>query len=159
MKKLDIVIISPMENDVGQTVTYESNDSAKILEVFINNIVYLDVSENKLNSSIVSYLKKLQNKTVNRQYYNENKAIIDILLNIEKVLVGLNQTYQDENDVDEANNEIDYINAIEEVRNKLLFVVIKRIPELADDLLKSISADISSINYDYDKASAVSVDK
>ena len=147
MKKLDIVIISPMENDVGQTVTYESNDSAKILEVFINNIVYLDVSENKLNSSIVSYLKKLQNKTVNRQYYNENKAIIDILLNIEKVLVGLNQTYQDENDVDEANNEIDYINAIEEVRNKLLFVVIKRIPELADDLLKSISYYSDFIDY------------
>lgn len=153
MKKLDIVISTPIDNDVGQTVTYESNDSAKILEVFINNIVYLDVSENIINSSIVSYLKKLQNKTVNRQYYDDNKAIIDILLAIEKVLVGLNQTYQDENDVDEANNEIAYITAIEEVRDKLLFTVIKKIPELADDLLKSISSNNNSItyydNYDY----------
>lgn len=153
MKKLDIVISNPMDNDVGQTVTYESNDSAKILEVFINNIVYLDVSENIINSSIVSYLKKLQNKTVNRQYYDDNKAIIAILLNIEKVLVDLNQTYQDENDVDEASNEINYITAIEEVRDKLLFTVIKKIPELADDLLKSISSNNNSItyydNYDY----------
>lgn len=153
MKKLDIVISTPIDNDVGQTVTYESNDSAKILEVFINNIVYLDVSENIINSSIVSYLKKLQNKTVNRQYYDDNKAIIDILLNIEKVLVDLNQTYQDENDVDEASNEINYITAIEEVRDKLLFTVIKKIPELADDLLKSISSNNNSItyydNYDY----------
>lgn len=154
MKKLDIVIVNPMDNDVGQITTYESNDSAKILEVFINNIVYLDVSENKVNSSIVSYLKKLQNKTVNRQYYDDNKAIIDILLNIEKVLVGLNQTYQDENDVDEANQEIAYITAIEEVRDKLLFTVIKKIPELADDLLKSISSNNNNSityndNYDY----------
>ena len=153
MKKLDIVISTPIDNDVGQTVTYESNDSAKILEVFINNIVYLDVSENIINSSIVSYLKKLQNKVVNRQYYDDNKAIIDILLAIEKVLVGLNQTYQDENDVDEASNEINYITAIEEVRDKLLFTVIKKIPELADDLLKSISSNNNSItyydNYDY----------
>lgn len=153
MKKLDIVISTPIDNDVGQTVTYESNDSAKILEVFINNIVYLDVSENIINSSIVSYLKKLQNKVVNRQYYDDNKAIIDILLAIEKVLVGLNQTYQDENDVDEANNEIAYITAIEEVRDKLLFTVIKKIPELADDLLNSISSNNNSItyydNYDY----------
>ena len=154
MKKLDIVISTPIDNDVGQTVTYESNDSAKILEVFINNIVYLDVSENIINSSIVSYLKKLQNKTVNRQYYDDNKAIIAILLNIEKVLVDLNQTYQDENDVDEASNEINYITAIEEVRDKLLFTVIKKIPELADDLLKSISSNNNNSityydNYDY----------
>lgn len=147
MKKLDIVIVNPMDNDVGQITTYESNDSAKILEVFINNIVYLDVSENRINSSIVSYLKKLQNKTVNKQYYDDNKAIIDILLNIEKILVDLNQTYQDENDVDEASNEIDYITTIEEVRDKLLFTVIKKIPELADDLLKSISSNNNSITY------------
>lgn len=154
MKKLDIIISNPIENDIGQTVTYESNDAAKILEVFINNIVYLEVSESRINSSIVSYLKKLQNKTVNRQYYDDNKAIIDILLNIEKVLVGLNQTYQDENDVDEANQEIAYITAIEEVRDKLLFTVIKKIPELADDLLKSISSNNNNSityndNYDY----------
>ncbi|QHJ84658.1 MAG: hypothetical protein [Caudoviricetes sp.] len=146
--KLDIIISNPIENDVGQTITYESNDAAKIFEVFINNVVYLDVSENKVNSSIVSYLKKLQNKVVHRQYYDDNKAIITILLNIEKVLVGLNQTYQDENDVDEANNEIAYINAIEEVRDKLLFTVVKKIPELADDLLKSISSNNNnSITY------------
>lgn len=154
MKKLDIIISNPMENDVGKIITYESNDAAKILEVFINNIVYLDVSENKVNSSIVSYLKKLQNKVVHRQYYDDNKAIIAILLNIEKVLVGLNQTYQDENDVDEASNEIDYINAIEEVKDKLLFTVIKKIPELADDLLNSISSNNNNSityydNYDY----------
>lgn len=153
MKKLDIVISTPIDNDVGQTVTYESNDSAKILEVFINNIVYLDVSENIINSSIVSYLKKLQNKTVNRQYYDDNKAIIDILLAIEKVLVGLNQTYQDENDVDLFDDELNYIATLEDVRDKLLFDVIKKIPELADDLLKSISSNNNSItyydNYDY----------
>ncbi len=43
MKKLDIIIVNPDENDVGKTVTYESNNVVKLLEVFINNIVYLNV--------------------------------------------------------------------------------------------------------------------
>lgn len=147
MKKLDIVIVNPMDNDVGQITTYESNDSAKILEVFINNIVYLDVSENRINSSIVSYLKKLQNKTVNKQYYDDNKAIIDILLNIEKILVDLNQTYQDKNDADSLEEETYYIVELTKLRNKLLFTVTKKIPELADDLLKSISYYSDFIDY------------
>lgn len=154
MKKLDIIISSPMDNDVGEITTYESNDSAKILEIFINNIVYFEISENRINSNILSCLKKLQNKTTNRQYYDDNKAIIDILLDIEKVLVGLNQAYQDENDDNESNNEIDYIATIEDVRDKILFAVVKKVPELADDLLNYISSNnnnyiVYNDKYDY----------
>ncbi len=62
--------------------------------------------------------------------------------------MSLNQTYQDENDVDKFDNELYYINNLEEVRNKLLFAVIKKVPELADDLLNSISVNSKSITYD-----------
>ena len=147
MKKLDIIFSNPMENDLGKIVTYESNDAAKILEVLINNIVYLNVSENKINYSIAIYLNKLKDKTIVKQYYEVNKDIIDIILSIENALISLNQTYQDENDVDEFDDELYYIDTLEEVRNKLLFAVIKKIPELADDLLNSISSNNDSINY------------
>ena len=155
MKKLDIIISNPTDNDIGQTVTYESNDTAKILEALINNIVYFDISENIINANILSYLKKLQNKTTHRQYYDNNKAIIDILLNIEKVLAGLNQTYQDENNVDSFDDELYYIDTLEDVRDKLLFAVTKKIPELADDLLMFISSNYNNSIVYYDKASAV----
>ena len=147
MKKLDIIMVNPDENDVGKTVTYESNNVAKLLEVFINNIVYLNVSEDKINYSIAIYLTKLKDKTIVKQYYEVNKYIIDIILNIEEALMSLNQTYQDENDVDEFDDELYYINNLEEVRNKLLFAVIKKVPELADDLLNSISSNNNSIDY------------
>lgn len=148
MKKLDIVMVNPDENDVGKTVTYESNNVAKLLEVFINNIVYLNVSEDKINYSIAIYLTKLKDKNVVKKYYEVNKYIIDIILNIEEALMSLSQTYQDENDVDKFDNELYYINNLEEVRNKLLFAVIKKVPELADDLLNSISVNNKSITYD-----------
>lgn len=147
MKKLDIIIINPTENDLGKTVTYESNDSAKILEALINNIAYLDISQSKIDYSIGIYLSKLQDKVIEKQYYKGNKDIIDIILSIENALIGLNQTYQDENDVNEFDYELYYIDTLEEVRNKLLFAVTKRIPELADDLLNSISSNNNSIIY------------
>lgn len=147
MKKLDIIIINPTENDLGKTVTYESNDSANILKALINNIVYLDISQSKIDYSIGIYLSKLQDKVIEKQYYKDNKDIIDIILSIENALIGLNQTFQDEDDVDKFDNELQYIDTLEDVRDKLLFAVIKQIPELADDLLNSISSNNNSIIY------------
>ena len=147
MKKLDIIIINPTENDLGKTVTYESNDSANILKALINNMVYLDISQSKIDYSIGIYLSKLQDKVIEKQYYKNNKDIIDIILSIENALIGLNQTFQDEDDVDKFDNELQYIDTLEDVRDKLLFDVIKRIPELADDLLNSISSNNNSIIY------------
>lgn len=154
MKALDIVIDMPMENDLGTTVTYESNDVTKILKVIINNKDNLKVNQNKLDYSIGIYLTKLKDKTVIKQYYKDNKAIIDIILSIENALIGLNRTFQDENDVDKFDDELHYIDNLEEARNQLLFAVIKKIPELADDLLNSISSNSDAIVYydneDYD---------
>lgn len=154
MKALDIVIDMPMENDLGTTVTYESNDVTKILKVIINNKDNLNVNQNKLDYSIGIYLTKLKDKTVIKQYYKDNKAIIDIILSIENALIGLNRTFQDENDVDKFDDELHYIDNLEEARNQLLFAVIKKIPELADDLLNSISSNSDAIVYydneDYD---------
>jgi len=104
MKKLDIIIINPTENDLGKTVTYESNDSANILKALINNMVYLDISQSKIDYSIGIYLSKLQDKVIEKQYYKNNKDIIDIILSIENALIGLNQTFQDEDDVDKFDN-------------------------------------------------------
>lgn len=154
MKALDIVIDMPMENDLGTTVTYESNDVTKILKVIINNKDNLNVNQNKLDYSIGIYLTNLKDKTVIKQYYKDNKAIIDIILSIENALIGLNRTFQDENDVDKFDDELHYIDNLEEARNQLLFAVIKKIPELADDLLNSISSNSDAIVYydneDYD---------
>lgn len=147
MKKLDIIITNPTENDLGKTVTYESSDSANILKALINNIVYLDISQSKIDYSIGIYLSKLQDKAIEKQYYKDNKDIIDVILSIENALIGLNQTFQDEDDVDKFDNELQYIDTLEDVRDKLLFALIKQIPELADDLLKRISTDSNSIIY------------
>ena len=68
-------------------------------------------------------------------------------MSIENALIGLNQTFQDEDDVDKFDNELQYIDTLEDVRDKLLFALIKQIPELADDLLKRISTDSNSIIY------------
>jgi len=147
MKKLDIIISNPTDNNVGQTVTYESNDVTKILKVVIKNMDNLNINQSKIDYSIGIYLSKLQDKAIEKQYYKDNKDIIDIILSIENALIGLNQTFQDEDDVDKFDNELQYIDTLEDVRDKLLFDVIKRIPELADDLLNSISSNNNSIIY------------
>ena len=147
MKKLDIIITNPTENDLGKTVTYESSDSANILKALINNIVYFDISQSKIDYSIGIYLSKLQDKAIEKQYYKDNKEIINVILSIENALIGLNQTFQDENDVNLFDDELNYIATLEDVRDKLLFDVIKKIPELADDLLNSISSNNNSIIY------------
>lgn len=147
MKALDIVIDVPQDNDLGTTVTYESNDVTKILRVLINNKDNLTINQGKIDYSIGIYLTKLKDKTVIKQYYKDNKAIIDIILSIENALIGLNQTFQDENDVDLFDDDLHYIDNLEDVRNKLLFAVIKKIPELAENLLSSISCNSNSIIY------------
>ena len=147
MKKLDIIISNPTDNNVGQTVTYESNDVTKILKVIIKNMDNLNINQSKIDYSIGIYLSKLQDKAIEKQYYKDNKDIIDVILSIENALIGLNQTFQDEDDVDKFDNELQYIDTLEDVRDKLLFALIKQIPELADDLLKRISTDSNSIIY------------
>jgi len=147
MKKLDIIISNPTDNNVGQTVTYESNDVTKILKVVIKNMDNLNINQSKIDYSIGIYLSKLQDKAIEKQYYKDNKDIIDVILSIENALIGLNQTFQDENDVNLFDDELNYIATLEDVRDKLLFDVIKKIPELADDLLKRISTDSNSIIY------------
>lgn len=147
MKKLDIIISNPTDNNVGQTVTYESNDVTKILKVVIKNMDNLNINQSKIDYSIGIYLSKLQDKAIEKQYYKDNKDIIDVILSIENALIGLNQTFQDEDDVDKFDNELQYIDTLEDVRDKLLFALIKQIPELADDLLKRISTDSNSIIY------------
>lgn len=147
MKKLDIIISNPTDNNVGQTVTYESNDVTKILKVVIKNMDNLNINQSKIDYSIGIYLSKLQDKAIEKQYYKDTKDIIDVILSIENALIGLNQTFQDENDVNLFDDELNYIATLEDVRDKLLFDVIKKIPELADDLLKRISTDSNSIIY------------
>lgn len=147
MKKLDIIISNPTDNNVGQTVTYESNDVTKILKVVIKNMDNLNINQSKIDYSIGIYLSKLQDKAIEKQYYKDNKDIIDVILSIENALIGLNQTFQDENDVNLFDDELNYIATLEDVRDKLLFDVIKKIPELADDLLNSISSNNNSIIY------------
>lgn len=147
MKKLDIIISNPTDNNVGQTVTYESNDVTKILKVVIKNMDNLNINQSKIDYSIGIYLSKLQDKAIEKQYYKDNKDIIDVILSIENALIGLNQTFQDENDVNLFDDELNYIATLEDVRDKLLFDVIKKIPELADDLLERISTDSNSIIY------------
>lgn len=147
MKKLDIIISNPTDNNVGQTVTYESNDVTKILKVVIKNMDNLNINQSKIDYSIGIYLSKLQDKAIEKQYYKDNKEIINVILSIENALIGLNQTFQDENDVNLFDDELNYIATLEDVRDKLLFDVIKKIPELADDLLNSISSNNNSIIY------------
>lgn len=147
MKKLDIIISNPTDNNVGQTVTYESNDVTKILKVVIKNMDNLNINQSKIDYSIGIYLSKLQDKAIEKQYYKDNKDIIDVILSIENALIGLNQTFQDENDINLFDDELNYIATLEDVRDKLLFDVIKKIPELADDLLNSISSNNNSIIY------------
>lgn len=156
MKALDIVIDMPTDNDLGETVTYESNDVTKILKVLIKNIDNFNISQSKIDYSIGMYLSKLQDKVIKKQYYKENKYIIDIILNIENALIGLSQTFQDENDVDLFDDEFQYIDTLEDVRDKLLFAVVKKIPELADDLLSYISSNYNNsiiyyVSPDFDK--------
>ena len=156
MKALDIVIDMPTDNDLGETVTYESNDVTKILKVLIKNIDNFNISQSKIDYSIGMYLSKLQDKVIKKQYYKENKDIIDIILNIENALIGLSQTFQDENDVDLFDDEFQYIDTLEDVRDKLLFAVVKKIPELADDLLSYISSNYNNsiiyyVSPDFDK--------
>ena len=147
MKKLDIIISNPTDNNVGQTVTYESNDVTKILKVVIKNMDNLNINQSKIDYSIGIYLSKLQDKAIEKQYYKDNKDIIDVILSIENALIGLNQTFQDENDVNLFDDELNYIAPLEDVRDNWLFDVIKKIPELADDLLNSISSNNNSIIY------------
>ena len=106
MKKLDIIISNPTDNNVGQTVTYESNDVTKILKVVIKNMDNLNINQSKIDYSIGIYLSKLQDKAIEKQYYKDNKDIIDVILSIENALIGLNQTFQDENDVNLFDDEL-----------------------------------------------------
>lgn len=147
MKVLSIIVDMPQKHYLGKTVSYSSDDVSKIFMGLIDNLDKLNINKADIDYSIAIYLAKLQDKDTTKQYYTDNKAMIDIVLNIEEALIGFSRAYQDKNDADSLEEETYYIVELTKLRNKLLFTVTKQIPELADDLLKSISYYSDFIDY------------
>lgn len=147
MKTLDIIVDMPQKHYLGKTVSYSSSDVSKIFMGLIDNLDKLNINKADIDYSIAIYLAKLQDKDTTKQYYTDNKAMIDNVLHIEEALMGFSKAYQDKNDADSLEEETYYIVELTKLRNKLLFTVTKKIPELADDLLNSISYFSDFIDY------------
>lgn len=147
MKTLDIIVDMPQKHYLGKTVSYSSSDVSKIFMGLIDNLDKLNINKADIDYSIAIYLAKLQDKDITKQYYIDNKAMIDNVLHIEEALMGFSKAYQDKNDADSLEEETYYIVELTKLRNKLLFTVTKKIPELADDLLNSISYFSDFIDY------------
>lgn len=149
MKTLDIIVDMPQKHYLGKTVSYSSNDVSKIFMGLIDNLDKLSINQSDIDYSIAIYLAKLKDKdkAITKQYYIDNKDMIDNVSNIEEALIGFSKAYQDKNNADSLEEYTYYIVELTKLRNKLLFTVTKQIPELADDLLKSISYYSDFIDY------------
>lgn len=147
MKTLDIIVDMPQKHYLGRTVSYSSNDVSKIFMGLIDNLDKLNINKADIDYSIAIYLAKLKDKDITKQYYIDNKAMIDNVSHIEEALIGFSKAYQDKNDADSLEEYTYYIVELTKLRNKLLFTVTKKIPELADDLLNYISYFSDFIDY------------
>lgn len=154
MKTLDIIVDMPQKHYLGKTISYSSNDVSKIFMGLIDNLDKLNINQSDIDYSIAIYLAKLKDKAITKQYYIDNKAMIDNVSNIEEALIGFSKAYQDKNDADSLEEYTYYIVELTKLRNKLLFTVTKQMPELADDLLKSISYYSDYIDYYNDSSKA-----
>ncbi|QHJ84659.1 MAG: hypothetical protein [Caudoviricetes sp.] len=147
MKTLDIIVDMPQKHYLGKTVSYSSSDVSKIFMGLIDNLDKLNINKADIDYSIAIYLAKLKDKDITKQYYIDNKNMIDNVSHIEEALIGFSKAYQYKNDADSLEEYTYYIVELTKIRNKLLFTVTKQIPELADDLLNYISCFSDYIDY------------
>lgn len=92
------------------------------------------------------YLSKLDDKDETKDYYDDNAPALDAVLGIEKSLIGLD-SIAESSAIDLTNEATDSIPKLKSIRSSLLFPLVKKIPELAEDLLKAIIGCSSYLFY------------
>lgn len=151
MKKLDFVATDINLYGMHKKITYESDDISKILINFITDFDKLSNYQSNINDvnvdyKIYYYLSELNDKDETKDYYDDNAPALDAVLGIETSLVGLD-SIAESSSIDLTNEAADCVPKLKAIRNSLLFPLVKKFPEFAEDLLKAIIGYSSYLFY------------
>ena len=151
MKKLNYIVTDINLYGIHKKITYESDDISKIFINFITDLDNLSNYQSNINNvnadyRMYVYLSKLDDKDETKDYYDDNAPALDAVLGIENSLIGLD-SIAESSAIDLTNEATDSIPKLKSIRSSLLFPLVKKIPELAEDLLKAIIGCSSYLFY------------